>query len=129
MALHIHYCLIQNNIKKASRNEITKCHELPHERRFDQFGIYLCEKIYSRHKLDTEIETLFANPDCEDRERLQSMLSLNASNDLNSLRVDLIRFSRPFKSALIASWKKENKTRGDRSLTSLITDDYEALFK
>ena len=127
--LHIHYCLIQAHIKGASHNVITKYHELPHERRFDQFGIYLCEKINSRHKLNAEIETLIANPDCNNRERLNNMLSLNASNNLNNLREDLIHFSRPFKSTLIASWKKEREILGDRSLTSLIDDDYEALFK
>lgn len=128
IALHIHYCLIQDHIKGASHNEIAQWYELPHERCFDRFGIYLCEKLYSRSQLNLEIERLIANPDCKDHERLHMMLSLDASDVLDHLREEIIRFSLPFKSALILSWKKERQHLGDNSLTSLIAD-YEALFE
>jgi hypothetical protein len=56
--LHIHYCLIQEHIKSASKNKISMWHQIPHELRFDQFGLYLSERLWARNKLNGELEIL-----------------------------------------------------------------------
>jgi hypothetical protein len=127
-ALHIHCCLIQEHIKTASKNKISMWHELPHELRFDQFGIYLSERLWSRSKLNEELKVLLHRPDCRDRPRLEMMLSLASRADLDQIRDELVSFSLPYKDGLIASWEKEKRERGTNSLTSLIVD-YDALFK
>ena len=127
-ALHIHYCLIQEHIKSASKNQISMWHQLPHELRFDQFGLYLSERLWSRNKLDKELEILLNHRDCRDRPRLEMMLSLGSRADLDQIRDELVSFSLPYKHGLIASWEKEKRERGTSSLTSLIVD-YEALFE
>lgn len=127
-ALHIHYCLVQEHIKGASKNQISQWHELPHECRLDQFGICLSEKFWSRTRLNTEIESLMNQPDCPDRDRLQMMLSLAPRSDLDKIREELVEFSQPYKEALIASWAKDRRERGSNSLASLVVD-YEELFK
>jgi hypothetical protein len=127
-ALHIHYCLIQEHIKSASKNIISMWHELPHECRFDQFGLYLSERLWTRDRLNDEIETLLNQRDCRDRDRLQMMHSLTPRADLNQIREDLVKFSLPYKEALIASWEKDCREWGSNSLASLVVD-YEELFK
>ena len=127
-SLHIHYCLIQGHIAIASRNAISMWHELPHEIRFDQYGLYLSERLWSRSKLNGEMEMLMSRRDCQDRDRLEMMLSLASRSDLDRIREDLVNFSLPYKEALIASWENDKRERGRNSLASLVFD-YEALFK
>jgi hypothetical protein len=127
-ALHIHYCLIQEHICAASKGQISQWHELPHEYRLDQFGIYLSERLWPRTRLNREMETLMAQPDCPDGERLKVMLSLAPRADLDNIRAEWVEFSRPYKRDLIASWKKDRRKRGDNSLASLI-GNYEELFE
>ena len=90
LPLHIHYCLVQEHIKVASNYQITRWPELPHEQRFDQFGIYLSQRLYSRDHLNEEIERLLDRPECNDRDRLQSMLSLSPSDNLDHIRNELV---------------------------------------
>lgn len=103
-------------------------HELPHEFRFDQYGLYLSERLWSRSKLNGEMEMLMSRRDCRDRDRLEMMLSLASRADLDRIREDLVNFSLPYKEALIASWENDKREWGSNSLASLVVD-YEALFK
>ena len=96
-ALHIHYCLIQEFIQDASNDIIRECYKLPHEILFDRFGIYIAEQIYSREKLNIEIEEMLKDPECKDHDRLNQMLKMKSTNDLSHLRNDLISFSIPYK--------------------------------
>ena len=128
MDLHVHCCLIQKHIKIASNYEITTWIELPHERIFDQFGIYLAEKLYSRDQLNKEIEGLLDIWKCNDRNRLHIMLSLDSSNNLDHLRDELVEISRPYRSALISSWQRHRDPLGNDSLENWF-DDYNALFQ
>lgn len=128
LALHIHYCLIQDHIKIASNYQITQWCELPHEQRFDQYGIYIALQLFPRHQFNEEIEGLLEKAKCNDRVRLQLMLSLPPSNNLDGLRDEIVRFSSPYKYGLIQSWQKDYQANGEASLVSLIRD-YDALFR
>jgi hypothetical protein len=103
-------------------------HELPHEYRCDQFGIYLTEKLWPREKLNREIEILLNRPECIDRERLQIMLSLVPRDNLDKLRDEIVEFSKPYKEGLIASWNMDKQKRGNDSLASLI-ENCEKMFE
>lgn len=127
-ALHVHYCLIQDFIRTASNEKISSWHELPHEILFDQYGIFISEKIYSRDLLNSEIKEMLKKTGCKDRLRLDQMLELKSTNDLSGLRESLIKFSLPYKNELIELWKEDHIKEGSKSLASFISD-YDLLFE
>ena len=128
--LHIHSRLIDLHIKEASKCKITKNIELPHERRCDQFGIYIAEQIYSRKKLNEEIVNLMVKRECNDHERLEYMLSLPGTSDLNNIRNELVELTKPFKVELIKFWK-EDKINSKPGCLLLATEikDFETFFR
>ena len=81
VSTHIHYCLIEKYIGLALNNKIILWHELPHEKLFDQFGIYCAEKIFSRSVFNEEIKKLIKVNDGKDILRLNNLLQLPASID------------------------------------------------
>lgn len=128
--LHIHYCLIQDFIRDASNNKILGWHELPHEIKMDQYGLFITEMIYSRKEINQQIKKIINLPDCKDKTRLEQLLTLPSSNELSGLREELIDFSLPYKDKLIELWKKdaqESSDRNDLAITRLVKD-YDALF-
>lgn len=127
LSLHIFSCLIDRFIREASSNKITEWHQLPHEISFDQFGIYIAEHLFSREKLNIEIDHMLNDPDCKDHARLKMMLSLSGSNFLGNLGSSLIDFSKPYKDKLIELWKNDIKIWGNGALASQI-DNFETLF-
>ncbi len=66
-------------------------------------------------------------PECNNRERLKSMLTLPGTTDLNNIRNELIELTKPFKTELITNWQKDKK---DPSLESLVreVEDFESFF-
>ncbi len=127
ITVHIHSCLIQNFIIKASSKKITQWHKLPHEQLFDLFGISLAEKIFSRHQLREELKSLIKDPNSKDRDRLKFMLSLPTFQNFNGLRENLIQFSKPYKAELIALWEEEKSRSTSPSLLDLVPN-FENLF-
>lgn len=126
--LHVFCCLIQEHIKHASGGKITGWHELPHEIRFDQFGLYIAEVLLGREKIDEEIKSLLDDPSRQDVERLRLMLKLPGTKDLSSLRAELIGFIKPYKDKLIESWKESIPVLGDKSLATYFKN-FESLFQ
>ena len=128
VTLHIHSLLIEQFIRKASDNKISLWHELPHEEYIDQFGIHIAECLYSREKLNNELQERINSPKCRGRKHLEKMLSLSSSNNFNNFRNRLINFSLPYKYRLIELWKNEKENPNGNKLTKCILD-FEALFK
>lgn len=128
VTVHIHYCLIQDFIGEASDGKISQWHELPHEVCFDQFGIYIAERVFSPEKLNEEISQRLDMPECKNRKRLEKMLMLHGSNVTQGLRNILVRFSMPYKDKLVELWQEDAVKRPGNSLAELISD-YDALFK
>lgn len=128
LKLHIFSCLVDLFIKDASDNKITKHYELPHEKRFDQFGIYIAEHIFSRDKLNDEIMYLLKDPDRKDHQRLEAMLSLKSTNMLDGLKDELISLTTPYKDKFIELSKQNIVNRHGNSIASEI-DDFGTLFE
>lgn len=126
ISLHIHSCLIREFIRGASRGVVSMEHQMPHEKRFDQFGVFLSSNIHSRDRLSSEIACKLKNK-CQDESRLHFLLNLVPRNDLTGLRDELIVVSKPYKNELIESWDKDRRDYGQDSIASYI-HDYEALF-
>jgi hypothetical protein len=126
ISLHIHSCLILEFISCASGGIVSMEHQVPHEKRFDQFGVFLSSNIHSRDRLSSEIACKLKNK-CQDEARLNFLLDLVPRNDLTGLRDELIAVSNPYKEELIALWDKDLREYGQESLVSYI-QDYEALF-
>lgn len=128
LRLHIFSCLVDLFIKDASDNKITKYYELPHERRFDQFGIYIAEHLFSRNKINNEIKDLLKDPGREDHEWLKFLLSLESTNTFDDLNDSLISLVKPYKDKLIELWKKNIIDRKGNSIACEI-DNFGALFE
>ncbi len=123
--LHIHYCLVDSHLPYISSK--IQWYEYPHERKFDQFGICIAEQIFSREKLDEEITNLINKPECNNSERLKSMLTLSGTMNLKNIRNELIELTAPFKTELITRWQKD-KRNSDSKLLAREVEDFETLF-
>ncbi|KKL71781.1 hypothetical protein LCGC14_2091470, partial [marine sediment metagenome] len=128
LGLHVFCCLIEGHIKLASQGKISSWHELPHEIRFDKFGLHIAEKLFGRKKIENEIKSLLNDPSREDTARLNLMLTLHGSKDLSNLRKDLIIFTKPYQDRLIESWEKSIRKFGNESLATYF-DDIKVLFE
>lgn len=129
--LHIHYCLIQEFIKEASNEVISKWHQLPHEIKMDQYGLFFAELFYTRDEVNQQISAIMGLPNCKDKGRLEQLLRLPASKDLSKLRTEIIKFSLPYKDNLIRLWeedRRESLEENDLAITQLIKD-LDLLFK
>ncbi len=128
ITVHIHSCLIQDFILRASSQKISHWHDLPHEQLFDQFGISLSEKLFSSHQLHEELESLIEDPNAKDRDRLKLMLSLPAFQSFHGLRESLIQFSEPYKAELIKLWEIAKSESTSPTLLDL-APNFENLFE
>lgn len=128
MNLHIFCCLIKDFFYKVAPNKISWVHEFPHEKRFDQFGIYIAEHLFSRNKINNEIRDLLKDPSREDHEWLKFMLSLESINTFDDLNDSLISLVKPYKDKLIELWKKNIIDRKGNSIACEI-DDFGTLFE
>jgi hypothetical protein len=106
LELHILTCLIDMFIRGASDDAVTMCHQTPHEKRYDQFGINIASQAFTRDKLNTEIEELLKDTIREDHTRLKDMLSLQATQSLINLRQESIAFIRPYKEKFLQLCKQ-----------------------
>jgi len=95
--LHVVMCLIDMFIEKVSNGEITQWYERPHEKRFEQFGIYIAEQLFTRDKLNEEIKRLLCNSRRLDHKWLEIILSLPSSNVFGDLRALSINCVKPYK--------------------------------
>lgn len=125
--LHIFCCLIEDFFYKVAPNEISCVHEFPHEKRFDQYGIYIAKCLYSRDELNKEITELLDDPNHKDHKCLKAMLSLTSTNVLSDLKSELISFAKPYKDKLIKLWKKDVEECNGDALANEI-NDFETLF-
>lgn len=125
--LHIFCCLIKDFYNDVAGKTITQCYEFPHEKCFDQFGIHIAARLYSHKKLLNEIRELLKDPNREDHNWLETMLTLPDEKRLDDLKQIMINFVKPYKNKLIEEWQKDVEERGKRALASEI-DNYEALF-
>jgi len=125
--IHIFYCLLEDFYNKVAEKKL-QIYEFPHEKCFDQFGIYVAKQLYSRAKLKEEIEKLLLNPIRKDKEYLSKMQSYSGINMLADLKSNLIDFAKPYKDELIGLWKKDVEERKGYALASEI-DDFETLFE
>lgn len=129
ITIHIHYCLIQEYIKRASSGKIQSWHELPHEQLFDQFGIYIAEKIFSKEQMIDELHSIIDNNLSKDITRIKCMLSLDPFIGFDGLREQLIKFSKPYKKELIALWHEDLiENKATPTLLKLV-DNFENLFQ
>ena len=126
ICLHIHSCLIREFIGAVSDKVEFMEHLMPHERRCDQFGVYLSSIVHSRDMLSAEIERK-VKEETKNQARLRSLLTVVPRIDFIGLRDELLSLSIPFKAQLIELWEEDRRQYGQNSLVSCI-HDYEALF-
>ena len=127
ISTHIYSCILQSFICQASKKKVTQWHEIPHEKLFDQFGIFIAQSIFSHDQIYSEIQSLMNVPECKDKDRLDMMLSLPPFDGFDGLRNELVTFAIPYKDELIKLWRDELSTATTPTLLELI-DDFDRLF-
>jgi hypothetical protein len=125
--IHIFCCLLDDFYNQVAKKQLWD-YEFPHEKLFDQFGMYIAEQLFTRKKLDKEIRELLDIPTRQDHNRLTVMLTLRGTNLLNNLKSDLISFANPYKEKLVKLWKGDIKRRNEGALASVISN-LESLFR
>jgi hypothetical protein len=78
--------------------------DLPHERRYDQFGLAVADQTHGLAALHQEVQSLLASGIEQDEERLKRMLTLEPRLGLDGLWEELAEFSLPCKQALVDKW-------------------------
>ena len=110
--LHFFYCLIQKHFKCAS-GQCLENHEYPHEKLFDQYGLYIMEQSFSRNELLKQCSCLLndnkAPNDYKLESRFNSLENLQTEKDLSGLRQEMVSFSRSFKDQLKDCWIESRK--------------------
>jgi len=111
LEITIYEDLLLHYIGRASGSDTWRWGELPHEIRYDQFGIAVSEAVYGRSTVEENFGRILAQGLSKDEPRLRKVLSLPARLDLKGLRNDIAEFARPFKEELMALWQ-EDRDRG-----------------
>ncbi len=116
-------------VERSKQGERILLHEFPEESHCDHFGVYLCEKLSLRSQLNREIIEMISEDSCKDRERLQWLLTISGSDDLDKLRADLVNSFRPQRPDLIDYWEKRKQNNRITCLTQKYERaHFEALF-
>lgn len=102
--LHIYCAFLDISIFGASNGQITKWHQLPHERAHDQVGVAVAGAIFDRSQLNAELLALSESRN--DAERLLEITTMNPRADVRNLREEVRRFCLPFAGPLIAAWEQ-----------------------
>lgn len=119
---HIFSCFLDIYLNKIIKNTIKFCHDLPHERLYDQFGISIAEKIFSREKLNIEINELIKSGERNDIDRLKFLLKTESILDLSHIREELIQFASPYKDEIILFWNNHIRRMGQRTILKYLRD-------
>jgi hypothetical protein len=122
LELHILTCLIDMFIKDASDDTITMDHQTPHERCYDQFGIYVAERLFTREQLNIEIEELLKDTNREDHTRLENMLSLPALYKFGDLRQESIDLVRLYKEEFMRLCQQHIVKKNGHSIATELTN-------
>lgn len=83
--------------------------DMPHERRYDQFGMAIAEEIFGRPKVEAEFTELISRGIGGDEVRLRLALSIPPRKDLDGILEELAEFSRPYQETLLQMWEEERE--------------------
>lgn len=81
--------------------------DLPHEVRYDQFGMAVAEAIYGRAEVESEFASIIEKGVTNDVPRIEKALSLEPRHSLDGLRQDLASFCQPYREALLEIWREQ----------------------
>jgi len=109
--LTVYEDLIYRFIKTASDGTISRDDQLPHEIRYDQFGLEVATQVYGRERLEHDLRRIISSDLETDRPRLEKALELIPSKDLTGLREALAEFALPYREAFLTLWQ-EARERG-----------------
>lgn len=80
--------------------------EMPHEIRYDQFGMAVAKAVYGRAKVEAEFASIIEKGLSNDM-RLKKALSMKPRHDLDTLREDMASFCQPYREQLLEIWRRE----------------------
>jgi len=80
--------------------------EMPHEIRYDQFGLAIAERLYGRSTIEQEFHRIRDEGLTDDELRLDKALTLRPTTDLRGLGGELASFSLPYRDRLLELWKE-----------------------
>ena len=83
--------------------------DMPHEVRYDQFGMAIAEELFGPAHVETEFSRLIEARLSEDEERLHGVLTLPPRKDLDGIVEELAEFSLPHREVLLRMWTAERR--------------------
>ena len=90
--------------------------EMPHEVRYDQFGLAIACHLYGREALDAEVHALLESGLGGSETRLKKMLQLEPRLDLGGVGEEIADFALPYKNVFLEKWTNDRR----RGLIGLI---------
>lgn len=106
LGLAVYEDLIFRFIKAASGGEICRNDQLPHEIRYDQFGIAVAQELYGRAAFEADCQRILSSDIDTDKFRLEKVLGLTPTTDLDGLPEELAAFSSPYRDKLLSLWEQ-----------------------
>jgi hypothetical protein len=97
--------LVTTFIRFVSDGAVQQWHDLPHERRYDQFGVAIATSLFGHERFVEEIASILAKGLSEGRERLEHSLDLRPQKELAGLRGELAAFTLPYRDKLLPIWE------------------------
>ena len=107
LALAVYEDVVLRYMPKVSPERKWRWDDMPHEVRYDQFGLAISEALYGRARLEEEIHRILSDGLTEGKLRLQKTLDLQPSKDLRGLWAELAQFALPYRDRLLELWKQD----------------------
>lgn len=85
--------------------------DLPHERRYDQFGMAVAERLFGRAQIERDFRRVIDEQLTDNVRRIRDALLLEPRLDLEGLREDLAAFSAPYRGPLLTLWRRVKSGR------------------
>jgi len=102
--------LVTRYLCLASESKDWTAHQLPHEARYDQFGLAVAEHIFGWPRVAADIQNIIAQNLSEDVPRLLWLLEAQRTRDFTGLDKELAAFAEPYRDSFLQIWLGARQT-------------------
>jgi hypothetical protein len=101
--------LILRSIKSVA-SHVSRWDDLPHEARYDQFGLATAYAVHGESAVREEFARLQTSGETADPERLENTIARGPRHDLSGLKAELAGFTAPYKAELLEMWTRRKQS-------------------
>ena len=99
--------LIVHSMPQVTPGRTWEWADLPHERRYDRFGLAVATAVYGQDRVRSDFATIKATGLATNSRRLDQVLCLGPLHHLEGLREELAEFCQPYREHLLSIWQKK----------------------